>query len=78
MDISKVLTLLKRIVLVAFGSFAVMIALTILVMMAFAVIGNAQQADEFIFGEYGGYVRLLMMLLAYPILWRYMKVGRKQ
>jgi hypothetical protein len=73
MDIPKVLAQVKRIAFVAFGSFAAMVAMTILTMMAFAMFGNAQQVDEFIFGEYGGYVRILMVILAYPILWRYMR-----
>ena len=68
----------KRIAIVAFGSFAVMLAITIIVMVVFSFFGNSQQANEFIFGQYGGYVRMLMVALAYPVLWRHMNVGDKK
>nr|BDD47816.1 hypothetical protein 3 [Gammaproteobacteria bacterium] len=78
MDLRNYLAVIKRIAVVAFGSFAAMVAMTIIVMVVFTMFASAQQADNFIFGEYGGYVRMLMFAVAYPVLWRYMKVGPKQ
>jgi len=65
---------LKKIGVVAFGSFAVSVAVMIVVMTLSFPFGVTKQAQEIFFGEWSTAVMLTISLVAFPFIWRYMKV----
>lgn len=66
----------KKIGVVLFGSIAVAVAVTIIGVAISFPLGVSQQAQELLFGEWAMLVRTIIAALAFPILWRYMKIEK--
>ena len=68
---------LKKLYVVTAGSLGVTVAITIIVMTLSFPLGIEKQVDDILFGEWRIELRLAVSAIAFPFLWRYMKVGVK-
>ena len=68
---------IKRIGIVALGSFGVSIAVIIIATTLSLLFGYINQTQDFFFGEWSMLINLIIAAIAYPFLWRYMKVEVK-
>jgi hypothetical protein len=67
---------IKKIGVVTFSSFTISVAVTIVIMTLSFTFGVTKQAQEIFFGEWSMAVTLTISGIAFPFLWRYMKVER--
>ena len=63
----------SRIFKVAFGSFAIAVALIIIISGLSFPLGIEKETTDFLFGDWALLFRIVIAMMAFPILWRYMK-----
>ena len=66
---------IKRIGVVAFGSFGITVAVMIIALTLSIPLGISEQAHEVLFGDWSLAIQLIITAVAFPFLWRHLKVG---
>jgi len=69
--------LAKKIGIVLFGSFAVSVAISIIILILSYPFNLIAEAIELITGKYSLPIRIMVMVIIFPLLWRFMKVSKK-
>ena len=68
---------IKKISVVSFGSFAVAIAVSLIASTLSYPLGITEETREVLFGEWAIFVRIIIAAIAFPILWRYLKLEKQ-
>lgn len=69
---------IKKIGIVAFGSFGVTVAVMIIALTLSIPLGISEQAHEVLLGDWALFIQLIITAVAFPFLWRFLRVeGRK-
>jgi len=67
---------IKRIFIVTFASYAISLGVSIIVIVVSLPFNALQQATDIMFGSNGFLYRSLIAIVAFPFVWRYLKIKK--